>query len=180
MLARAALVVIAFAATAGCLVEIPPMRNEQIAGTWTLTIRNGQNGCMFGDWQEGAMNLVELAVEQDPLQDARIRARVQGLAGLVFGVGFGSADLSGTIDGRQVQLVLVSENPIAAPGGCMFTPRIAASATVDSRTFRNGKLVYSPYTTSGPACAPIAGCETVQTFEGVRTADPPDAGAPKG
>jgi hypothetical protein len=161
----------------GCLVDIPEVENANLAGTWTLTIANRDNGCAFADWNaDGANTLTaDLTITQE---QANVRATVEGLVWVIFALGLGSPNLDGTVDGQDLDLSLKSQTEVMGPKTCVYTLQVRAVAKVVRKdgvqVLQDGRITYSPFTfkDANPDCQPLMGCENLQVFSGLRKAVP--------
>jgi hypothetical protein len=133
------------------------------AGSYTLALTYGQNGCSFQDWQEGdTVQNVPLVIEQD---GEAITGRIEGFPGIALGLIHGTNEYVGSIDGDRIVMRIEGTVPQAA-GNCTFTWNNEVTATVDG-DFLTGKSVFTPAKSDNSDCSAIE-CTSEMSFNGTR------------
>ena len=154
-----------FLAAVACSSSSSPPAN--VAGTYTVSVTNGQNGCNISTFTPGAMSTgVTVQVTQN---GAQISADVMGLAGVYLTAGVGSSTLVGQIGGSQASL---SANADHTLGNCAFTTTATASITFSGNTMQ-GSITYTDSGNGSSDCGVAQSCTNEQMFAGSR---PPPSG----
>lgn len=139
-----------------------------VAGSYTIAVTNGPNGCNFDSWTEGATSEgIPVAITQD---GASASALVQGLTGVLLDLLLGSHVYTGQVDGNSMTLVIYGQNA-ATQGNCTFTYNSTIDADIDGDVL-TGQIRYEAATVGNPDCAAIEGCATIQYFNGTRPPTP--------
>jgi hypothetical protein len=159
-----------------CLLGVPELENAKVEGTWSMSVKNEANGCMFEEWAPGSVNAFEIKLEQFGEKKSDVNAQLQGLVGLAFWAGIGTSTLTGKIDGEELDLTLLGTKDEVTKG-CVFRREIHVTAQVQKDRFREGRIVHMLRATPGGSCGPLNGCQTMQTFDGTRI-DLPDPSEP--
>lgn len=153
-----------------------------VAGLYSVSIVDGANPCELPGWNERqAAQAVPLTFAQDPTNNANISAVVGAEAGAFIASLTGTTQLCGTIGGNQATVATgacADAGPTDAAtrlDGCTFGVTASIAATFQSDTVQ-GTVSYGISSSSGPACATLGACQSVQAFAGVIV--PADAGAP--
>jgi hypothetical protein len=145
----------------GAVDAAPPV---DAAGSYTLSVTNGQNACAFANWQVGSVVTgVPLTITQD--QEA-LTARIEGLIGSFLEAVIGSRVFQGEVTGDAVELTLFGTNAFTV-GACTYTVNGTVRATVDGDVVE-GSLEYTPSTNGSPDCGVLDGCSSEQRFNGTR------------
>ncbi|HTQ46576.1 MAG TPA: hypothetical protein VMI75_27675 [Polyangiaceae bacterium] len=138
-----------------------------VAGTYTVSVTNGQNGCMVGTFTPGAMTAgVTVQVTQNGTQ---VSADVMGLAGVYLTAGVGSSTLVGQINGSTANLTASANH---TTGMCAYTTTATANMTFDGDTMQ-GTITYSDSGNGSSDCGVVEACTNTQNFAGSR---PPPSG----
>jgi len=135
-----------------------------VAGDYTISITNRDNGCMFANWAVGEQTTgVRVTITQD---GETASASVEGTAGAFFDLWLGSHVYTGTVDGDDMTLELFGNRPQTA-GNCAFTynSRIVGSINGDALS---GRVEYTAKTNNNPDCAALESCLSFQDFNGTR------------
>ncbi len=161
--ARALFAAALVVALSGC-----PSTPVNAAGSYTVNLTNGANGCMFGNWTEGSTTSgVQLRITQT---GSSLTATVEGGTAAVFDVLFGSHIMTGSVSGNHLDLVIHGTNQ-TTPVGTSCTMSLDAHASVDlsGDALQNGTITYTIVTNHDSTC-PIytQSCETSQAFNGTR------------
>lgn len=141
---------------------------DNVAGSYTIAITNGANGCNIANWTEGDTSQgIPVTITQD---GESATAVVEGLPSIGLALLFGSSSFQGEVSGSSLDLNLYGSNSFSE-GNCTYTynGRIEAELTGDILT---GEIRYRAATVDNPDCAPIEGCVSIQRFNGTR---PPTA-----
>jgi hypothetical protein len=141
-----------------------------IAGDYSVSLTNGNNGCQFANWTQGSTAQdVHVMLAQ---QGASATATLTGLAGLLFYVVLGTVQFQGTVSGDSFTLTAVGSNP-ARDGMCTFTIKATLTGSTAGDTIQ-GQLAYTETTNGSPDCSYHSTCSSIQSFAGAR---PPAADA---
>ena len=149
------------ASCAGGEGELPPV---DVAGVYSLTIVNRENGCRFTDWRVDAVaNDVPLTLTQDGTDVVGV---VGGLIGGYLQLAVGSNQLIGEVHGDDLLLSLVSERQ-QTEGACVFVPKGTVYGTLNHDTLE-GRIEYSYVIITDSGCGDRAECVSIQAFNGTR------------
>ena len=147
-------------------VMLPP---ANVAGTYTVALTNGANGCMLDNWRSGeTSNGTEVVFTQD---GANAQAQVNGITGGVLELFLGSRRFTGTVSGTQVTMRLEGTRA-ASTGACAYTSVAELTGTLTGNALQ-GTIVWKYSTNNNADCGYRNACETLQTYSGSR---PPPAG----
>jgi hypothetical protein len=152
------LLLVAAAACSGSNDNGPP---ADVAGTYTLTITDGQNGCNIQNFTTNASQTgIKVTFTQN---GSDLSATVQGSSGLVLAFATGNT-MSGWINGREASLSSTANHTI---GNCAFSTTATANMTfVDNQV--QGTVVYTDSGNGSSDCGPMQNCSSTQTFTGSR------------
>lgn len=133
----------------------------QVAGNYTLTITDGQNGCNVQDFttnssQTGTM----VAITQS---GTSVTATAMHTSGLVLAFGAGDT-ISGWIDGQEASLTASSPR---TQGGCAYTTTATANITFKDSAMQ-GTILYTNAGNGSSDCGVLQQCTSTQTFTGSR------------
>jgi len=138
-----------------------------VAGTYTVSVTNGQNGCMVGTFTPGAMTAgVTVQVTQNGSQ---VSADVMGLAGVYLTAGVGSSTLVGSLSGSTASLTATANH---TTGMCAYTTTATASIAFNGDTMQ-GTITYADSGNGSSDCGVVQSCTNQQNFAGSR---PPSSG----
>lgn len=133
----------------------------QVAGSYTLTITDGQNGCNV---QNFTTNASQTGITVDVTQDGSgVSATLTNSVGLVLMFSAGDT-LAGSIEGSEASLTSSSSR---AQGNCAYS----ATATANMRFSGNqvqGTILYSSSGNGSSDCGVLQQCTSTQTFTGSR------------
>lgn len=130
-----------------------------VAGTWTLSVTDGDNGCGIPNFTTGATSTgVTVQITQN---GSNVSASVQGYSGLVLAFATGNT-LSGTISGNQATLTATGNH---TQGNCAYTTSANASMTFDGNQVQ-GSISYSDHGNGSSDCGVAQQCTSSQTFTG--------------
>jgi hypothetical protein len=136
-----------------------------VAGSYTLIVKNGQNGCGFKEWTlDNSTTDVTFTLSQSG-ED------ITGVVGGVIGdylktFVLGSNSFSGKVDGNQINLMLYGQNSYST-GTCTYTVNAKATGTINGE-FISGNIDYTTKTNDSPDCAAVKSCRSTQLFNGTR------------
>lgn len=135
-----------------------------VAGNYTLSLTNGQNGCNFANWTEGDTSTgVPLTVTQ---AGESITGTVGGAGGIFLNLWLGDNVYSGTVKGSDLRLTLYG-TVSNQTGNCTFTVNSNVAAEINGDVLV-GTIRYTAATNGNPDCAPLEGCASLQSFNGTR------------
>lgn len=135
-----------------------------IAGTYSVQITNGSNGCNLANYTVGNVTMdVGVTITQS---GGSATATVTGTAGAYVQLVLGSDAFEGSVDGDDVDLQLDGTRAQTS-GNCTYTYNAILTAALASNSL-SGKIDYTPATNGNSDCAAIAGCITEQDFAGSR------------
>lgn len=149
-------------ALVGC--SSPP---ANVAGSYTVSLANDANGCMFSNWDGMTTTGVPLELAQS---GTSVTATIGGAAGAYFDVIFGSHVMTGNVSGSHIDLVLHGTNQTTAPGTtCTLGLDAHASVDLSGDALQSGTITYT-YVTNHDSTCPIytQTCSSVQLFNGTR------------
>jgi hypothetical protein len=131
-----------------------------ISGMYTGPVTNGVNSCP-GTWTTGQSSDASVTIAQT---GTNVSIQVQGAAGLLLQLGFGSNAFTGTVSGNHVSALIIGSVQATA-GACQYTfdGNLAANAPGNMLT---GTITYTPKTNANADCDTmnITGCSRVQSF----------------
>lgn len=134
-----------------------------VAGTYTVNLTNGTNGCMVMNWTEGDTTTgVPLTITQD---GSSFTATVTGLAATSLDIYPGAHTFTGTVSGSHLDGTLVGR--AASMGSCAYTVNIDLDADLDGDVL-TGELHWYADTNSSADCGMYATCSNQQAFNGTR------------
>jgi hypothetical protein len=146
------------AAVAGCSAssEPPP---AAVAGNYTLTVTDQQNGCSVENFATNASQTgITIAIAQN---GGFLSATVMGSSGLVLAFSTGDT-ISGTIEGEEASL---SSSASHMQGNCAYSTTATANIA-----FHNGQaqgtMLYTDTGNGDPSCGVMQQCTSTQTFTG--------------
>lgn len=141
------------------------------AGTYTLAMTWGVNGCNLANWTVDQVTQgVPMTIAHDSVERARIVGRIEGSFGILLNLLFGSNTFQGTVTGDHLAMSMLGREE--TQGACVATPNIAATATLMGDLLE-GSLRLT-YATNGAAdCGTKQGCSNIIYFNGTR---PPGSG----
>lgn len=135
-----------------------------VAGSYTIAVTNGANGCNLNDWTEGnTAEGIPVTITQD---GESATAVVEGLTGAFLAIAFGSNQYSGDVSGNGLNLTLYGTNSVTE-GNCTYTYNSVIDADLLGDILQ-GEIRYEAATTGNPDCAEIEGCASIQQFNGTR------------
>lgn len=146
----------------GCGTDGSPPANVQ--GTYSLTVTNGPSTCPLQGWTQGAVTMnVPFTVTQNT---ESVSAEVGGAGAVFLGLWCGTAHLTGSVSGSDVEMTLTGTRSLSS-GSCAFTIDARVSATVTNGSL-SGSITYAPNTNSSPDCAGVNTCTAAMNLSGAR------------
>lgn len=163
-----AFLLVAASASAGCSSSNASSTSPaSVAGTYTVNVTDGQNGCNIPNFTSGAMTS-DISVVVSAC-GSQVCANVQGVSGFFLSVGVGTSTLTGSIQGNTATLTASASHANAT---CMYTTTATATLTFDGNTMQ-GTMTYTDSGNGSPDCGVAQQCTSEQTFAGSR---PPPSG----
>ncbi len=135
-----------------------------VSGDYTLSITSGANGCNFENWDEGAtntgipMSLVETGGEAT--------ADIGGISALFLNLLVGSNTFTGDVSGQDLSLS-IEGSVDHVQGGCTSVVNSELEASIDGDILI-GTVIYTVPSGGTGDCGALAGCESIQNFNGTR------------
>jgi len=155
------LVLVALGVSSGCA-------PAEVGGDYTVNLTNGENGCNFDNWTVGDTTTgVPLVVTQN---EDQVQLDANGTGGVALDVVLGSSIWNGQVAGNNVTAALIGSRS-ANMGGCTYTVTVDLDASVDGDVIE-GQLIWRPVTNMHADCGVLEGCQTLQTFNGLRPPTP--------
>ena len=135
-----------------------------VAGSYTVSVTNGPNGCPFMNWTvgESATN-IPVTIAQDG-SDAT--ATVEGGVGTVLMLGLGSRMFAGEVSGSGLDLDLLGTQTLTS-GSCEYHYNAHLDGSIDGDVI-TGTITYTGVSDDLPDCDAINNCESTQDFNGTR------------
>ena len=134
--------------------------NVVVSGTYTGTVTNGVNSCP-GTWTTGQTSNADVTVAQT---GSSVSIQVQGAAGLLLQLGFGTNAFAGTVSGGHIDAMIIGSVSSTA-GACQYTFDGTLIGNLAGNTL-SGTITYTPKTNGNADCTTmnITGCSRVQSF----------------
>lgn len=135
-----------------------------LAGNYTLTVTNQENGCPFDNWEEGQSTAgIPLTITQSGFD---VTGVLEGLPAVFFDLWIGSSTLTGEVEADEFEMTVLGTNP-SQDGGCEFTTNATMTGTIDGDAL-SGTIDYTQATNRDPDCAEREDCHSLQAFNGTR------------
>jgi hypothetical protein len=135
-----------------------------VAGNFTISLTNRDNGCNLANWTVGEQaSNIPVVITQD---GDNATADVQAGAGFLLDAALGSSVYTGDVDGDDLFLELFGTRA-QQQGNCTFTFNSEIDASIDGDTL-TGVINYRAATVGNPDCAALEGCVSFQEFNGTR------------
>jgi hypothetical protein len=148
----------------GLLPALAACGPADVAGEYSVSVTNKENGCGFSNWTEGdQLTNVPLTLTQDGHD---VTGTVGGLFAPLLDLTIGEHVFKGKIRGDHLDLMLYGDIS-DSQGNCTYTTNanLLADSSGDVLT---GEIRYTLATNGNPDCASIEGCVTRQAFNGTR------------
>lgn len=140
-----------------------------VSGAYSGPVTNGANSCP-GAWVTGQSSDANVNVVQT---NADVSVQVQGAAGLLLQLGFGTNAFTGSVTGNHIDALIIGSAQAMA-GGCTYTfnGNLTADLAGDTLT---GSIAYTPKTNGNADCnaMSVTGCSRSQSFTMTRAAKTP-------
>jgi hypothetical protein len=137
--------------------------DANVAGNYTVTLTDGDNGCNLPSWTSGATSTATVTLTQG---GNNVTANVTGVTGLALDVGLGSHSFTGKVNGSDLDLQLFGTRSNSS-GNCTYTLNATIRATVSGSNL-NGQIDYTSATNGNPDCSTIDKCDSFQDVSGSR------------
>jgi hypothetical protein len=161
-LRRVAPVMVASLATACGGSDPGPPAN--VAGSYTMSIKNEASTCSLPNWTEGATSQnIPVTISQN---GSDVTAKVGGLQGAFLNGVLGSDTFTGHVSGNAIDAVLHGSRSLSS-GTCAYTIDATFTATVTGDVVQ-GNVRYTPNTNQSADCAGVATCSASQKLNGTR------------
>lgn len=135
-----------------------------VAGTYTVAVTNGDNGCMLTGWTVGdSSSGIGFTIEQS---GGNVNGTVTGVTGGVLTLLFGSNRFTGSVVGSGVQMSLQGTRAASA-GACAFTGVAEIDGALSGDALQ-GTITYRYSTNNVPDCGYRTTCRSRQSFAGSR------------
>jgi hypothetical protein len=134
--------------------------NVDVSGTYSGTVTNGVNSCP-GTWTTGQTSNADVTVAQT---GSSVSIQVQGAAGALLQLGFGTNAFTGSVSGDHISAMIIGSVQATA-GGCQYTFDGNLSGNLSGDTL-SGTITYTPKTNGNADCTTmsITGCSRGQSF----------------
>jgi hypothetical protein len=132
-----------------------------VAGSYTVSLTNSTNGCMFMNWDGMSTTGVPLDITQN---GTAATATVGGLAGTYYDVIFGSHVMVGNVSGSHMDFVIHG----TTHDSCGATLDAHATVELVGDTLTNGTITYQYANVSSTCAAYWQTCTSEQLFNGTR------------
>ncbi|MBX7192781.1 MAG: hypothetical protein K1X94_12020 [Sandaracinaceae bacterium] len=154
---------VALALVGGLLTSSCSASPANAAGSWSMNLTNGANGCMFSNWTVGDTTTgVPVTITQS---GASVTLLVTGGYATALDLLVGGHEFTGAVDGNHVNARLTGR--AGSTGGCAYTTVGDLEGTLSGDTI-TGNLSWSYDTNSSADCGMYAVCETLQAMNGTR------------
>jgi hypothetical protein len=139
-----------------------------VAGDYSISLTNRENGCEFDNWQEGntATNVPVVITQGGEGEEDQATAVVNGVAGTYLDLVLGSRTYTGEVSGSHLELTLFGTTQ-GTQGNCSYNVNSIIDADLDGDVIE-GDLLYHTQTNGSPECGVLEGCESRQEFNGTR------------
>jgi hypothetical protein len=162
-IARACFASCVLLSIAGCSSDSSFAASSNLAGSYTVSVTNADNGCMIQNWEAGkSTSDIPFLIEQ---QDKNLNGTLQGLAGAALFLSIGTNMFVGTATGSDFDIT-AHGTTMHAQGTCMYELNAEIQGSI-SGDLISGTIKYAPATSNDPACASLQ-CSSTQNFNGTR------------
>lgn len=135
-----------------------------VAGEYSISLTNRDNGCAFTDWEVGKTSTgIPVSITQD---GSAVTAVVGGLAATFLDLWLGAHTYQGGLSGSAIELRLYGSRS-RSQGNCAYTINSTIEAEIDGDVL-TGSISYTAATNQNPDCAALEGCVSRQDFNGTR------------
>jgi hypothetical protein len=138
--------------------------DASVAGNYTVTLTNGNNGCDLPNSRPGATSIVTVTLTQS---HSDVTAVVGGGAGILLDIVLGGHSFTGKVTDTDLDLHLFGTRSMNS-GNCTYTLNAAIRAVVNGSDIK-GQIDYTSATNGNPDCSTIDQCDSFQDLFGTRT-----------
>ena len=147
----------------GCSSSSDFQASANVAGNYTVSVTNADNGCNIQNWDPGkSTSDIPFLIEQ---QDSNLNGTLQGAAGVLLGLWIGTNQFTGTANGDSFDIT-AHGSKMQTQGTCMYELNAEIQGSISGDAI-SGTIKYAPATTNDPACASLQ-CSSTQNFNGTR------------
>jgi hypothetical protein len=157
------LVLFGLCSVTGCSSDSNFQASANVAGNYTVSVTDADNGCMIDSWQTGkSATGIPFVITQE---DKDLNGTLQGLSGIALGLSIGTNMFTGTANGSD--FALTAYGTIShSQGNCAYTLNAEISGSISGDAI-SGTIKYAPATSTNPDCASLQ-CSSIQNFDGTR------------
>jgi hypothetical protein len=135
-----------------------------VAGEYTISVANRENGCNVATWDENATaSNIAVTITQN---GGAATAEVGGITGNLLEYVLGDRVFVGTVDGNHLDLKLAGDNMFQSDL-CVYHFDAVIDANIDGDVL-TGEIRYEAVTNMSIDCEGITGCVNLQDFNGTR------------
>ena len=135
-----------------------------VAGGFSISLTNRENGCALGNWTVGAQSAgVPVTITQS---GATTSADVGGLARVALDLALGNHVYQGDVEGNDIALKIIGSRA-GQQGTCVYTLNSQIDATLAGDALA-GTIKYTAATNGNADCGTLTGCVSTQDFNGTR------------
>lgn len=139
-----------------------------VAGTYTINLTSGPNGCELDGWTEGETTSgVPVVITQD---GSSVTVTVQGVAAGYLDLVVGGHVFEGAVSGDHIDATLTGR--AGSEGSCAFTQIVELDADLEGDLL-TGALRWYARTNGLADCGILNSCQNTQQLNGAR---PPSGG----
>ena len=158
---RTILLALVVAAATACSSSDSNGPTAQVAGDYTLTVTDNQNGCQVENFTTGATQSgITMTITQN---GSSVSATGTGSVGLMLAFATGDT-LNGWIDGQEASLTSSVSHTM---GGCAYSTTATANLTFSGNQIQ-GNILYTDSGNGSPDCGFMQQCTSTQTVNGSR------------
>lgn len=150
-------------AIAGCGGDSSFQASPVVAGSYTVSVTNADNGCMLQNWEVGnSTSNIPFTIEQ---QGKNLNGTLEGLAGLALFAAIGTNKFDGSASGDDFDVTAYGTT-MQTKGSCMYELNAEIQGRISGDAI-SGTITYAPAISNDPACASLQ-CSSTQNFNGTR------------
>jgi len=147
----------------GCSSDSSFKAAPDLAGSYTVSVTNGDNGCMIEKWEVGKSTTdIPFLIEQ---QGTSLTGTLTGLAGLALGLSIGTNKFVGSANDDDFDITAYGSVK-HTQDACMYELNAQIQGAISGDAI-SGTITYAPATSNDPACASLQ-CSSTQNFNGTR------------
>jgi hypothetical protein len=147
----------------GCSSDSGFKAAPELAGSYTVSVTNGDNGCMIENWVAGKSTTdIPFSIEQ---QGTNLTGTLTGLAGLALSLSIGTNKFVGVASGDAFDITAYGSVE-RTQDACMYELNAEIQGAISGDAI-SGTISYAPATSNDPACA-SSRCSSIQNFNGTR------------